>query len=407
MLTVEEALEQVLAHARPRPPVCVAARDALGLTLAEEVTSDVDSPPYDKTMVDGYAVLAADLTEGVAELTILEEVIAGSVPRQPVTPGHATRLMTGAPIPANADAMVMIERTEVVGAAGRDLGRVRIQSEPVKPGQNIIRRGVSMRTGDVVLAPGTEIRPIDIGLLAEVGREQLMAVPRPTVAVLATGNELVPPGVTPGPGQIRNSNGPMLLAAIERAGATPVDLGIVFDDPHALRARVAEGLKADILVLSGGVSAGVMDLVPGVLAHCGVHQVFHKIRLKPGKPLWFGTAPDPAGDKLAFGLPGNPVSTLVCFELFVRPAIARLAGRTAEGLRTVRAKLGADFNHRGDRPTYHPAVWHEEDNSPTVTPVRWTGSADLRGLATANALIHFPAGDRTWEAGKKVEVLLL
>jgi molybdopterin molybdotransferase len=335
--------------------------------------------------------------------------------------------MTGAPIPANADAIVMIERTEVLGAAGQDLGRVRIEDKPPKPGQNIIRRGVSMRTGDVVLAPGVEIRPIDIGLLAEVGRDQVVAIPRPTVAVLATGNELVSAVETPGPGQIRNSNGPMLLAAIERAGATPLDLGVVRDDPHALRARVDEGLqKADLLVLSGGVSAGVMDLVPGVLAHCGVHQVFHKIRLKPGKPLWFGVTQNPSpsgrgkgegqrdtvqlqtreGETLVFGLPGNPVSTLVCFELFVRPAIARLAGR-ADGLRTVRARLGADFHHRGDRPTYHPAVWHEEDEKATATPVRWTGSADLRGLATANALIHFPPGDHEYEAGQKVDVLLL
>ena len=317
----------------------------------------------------------------------------------------------------------MIEHTKVVGASGQDLGRVRIRRQTVQAGPNIIRQGVSMRTGDVVLAPGLEIRPIDIGLLAEVGREQVVAIPRPTVAVLATGNELVPASVTPGPGQIRNSNGPMLLAAIERAGAMPLDLGVVRDDPHALRARVDEGLQnSDLFVLSGGVSAGVMDLVPGVLAHCGVHQVFHKIRLKPGKPLWFGVAtnPSPSGrgqgegaseaakrETLVFGLPGNPVSTLVCFELFVRPAIARLAGRPGDGLKTVRARLGADFHHRGDRPTYHPAVWHEDGEKPTVTPVRWTGSADLHGLATANALIHFPPGEQEYEVGKKVDVLLL
>jgi molybdopterin molybdotransferase len=406
MLNVDEALQQVLAHASPRPPAECAVALARGLVLSEDIVSDIDSPPHDKSVVDGYAVRAADLADGSAELDVLEEVTAGAVPTREVTRGSATRIMTGAPIPAGADAVVMIEHTRLVApAAARE--RVQIASKPPAVGQNIMRRAISMVRGQTVLAAGCELRAIELGVLAEVGRSSISVVERPRLAILATGNELVPAGEVPQAGQIRNSNGPLLVAAAEAAGATALDLGIARDTVESLRESIARGLQSDVLIISGGVSAGVLDLVPSVLTELGVRQVFHKVNLKPGKPLWFGVLSAAAGDKLVFGLPGNPVSSLVCFELFVRPAIGRLAGRGDASLVRVMAELAMPHVHRGDRPTYHPARLESADGRNLIRPLRWQGSGDLRTLVEANALACFPAGDREYPAGEPIVALRL
>jgi molybdopterin molybdotransferase len=405
MLSVDAALEQVLAHAAPRPACACPTREALGLVLAEDVTSDVDSPPHDKSIVDGYAVVAADLASGSAELAVLEEVTAGDVPRRAVTPGTSSRVMTGAPVPEGADAVVMIERAELVGAGQGQ--RVRLAPGNVTSGQNIMRRAASMARGDRVLAAGCQLRAVEIGILAEVGRPNVHVIPRPRVAVLATGNELVSLEVVPRAGHIRNSNSPMLAAQVQAAGAAAAEVGIARDDVDELRKLIGFGLEADVLLISGGVSAGVLDLVPGVLEELGVRQVFHKISLKPGKPLWFGVLASDSGDKLVFGLPGNPVSSLVCFELFVRPALAALAGRTGGGLEESTARLAAEYKHRGDRPTYHPARLSLVDGQPSVEPARWKGSGDLATLAGANALACFASGDRVYPAGETIRVLRL
>jgi molybdopterin molybdotransferase len=268
-------------------------------------------------------------------------------------------------------------------------------------------RGSVMRSGEVVLKKGAEVRAAETGLLAEIGRTKVNVYGRPRVAVLATGNELVPPGEVPGPGQIRNSNGPLLSAAIRRRGARPVDLAIGRDDEDELQRLVTKGLEADVLVISGGVSAGVLDLVPRVLAAASVEQVFHKVRLKPGKPLWFGVKDDKPTAKIVFGLPGNPVSGLVCFELFVRVAIDRLMGRATAGLAPMRASLTVEHHARGDRPTWWPARLEVIDGEPTVEPLPWRGSADLRTVCQANALVHFPAGDKEYEPGERLEVIRL
>ncbi len=330
--------------------------------------------------------------------------------------------MTGAPIPAGADAVVMHEHTQFIDAVGGAdpafgrLGRVRILEERFRPGQNIMRRGTSLRRGDIVLSPGREIRPVEIGLLAEVGRTKVSAIESPTVAILSTGNELVPPDQIPAAGQIRNSNGPMLIAAVRAAGARPIELATSRDEPDALRDALAKVLRSDVLIVSGGVSAGALDLVPGLLKELGVVEVFHKVSLKPGKPIWFGVRsssslvprPSPLAPTLVFGLPGNPVSSLVCFELFVRPAIDRLSGRhVPEELQTMPARLTADFVHRGDRPTFHPAILSNRRDGSTIKPLPWSGAADLRGLSAANALAIFPAGDREYAAGEAIESLFL
>ena len=400
MLTVEDALAQVLSQATRLPPREHALDSALGLLLAEPITSDIDSPPHDKALVDGYAIQAADLSTGQAEFTILEEVTAGTVPSLEVSPGNATRIMTGAPLPDGADAVVMVEYSEL-----RDEEHV-LLVEQAKAGQNIMRRAASLAKGATLLQPGVRLRPIEIGVLAEVGRGKVLAVPRPSVACLATGNELVETHETPPPGKIRNSNGPMLAALAADADAQPVPLGIARDEREHLTERIRQGLQSDILILSGGVSAGVLDLVPSVLAELGVKQVFHKVQLKPGKPLWFGVWEQEGRKTLVFGLPGNPVSTLVCFHLFVRPAIDALAGRKSTW-ETCRAQLTAEFKQRGDRPTFHPARMHDLGLGPMVETVPWRGSGDLAGLLAADSLALFPAGEQTFSPGDEIDVILL
>jgi molybdopterin molybdotransferase len=370
--------------------------DALGLVLGEDVASDLDMPPYDKAMMDGYAVRTADLP-GQGSLIVIEEVMAGQVPRRPVSTGQATRIMTGAPVPEGADAVVKIEQTRTLEG-----NRVEITEKSLRPGENILTRGREMRRGDTVLSHGTTLGPQELGILATVGRTAAQLVPRPNVAVLSTGDEVVEPNQTPGPGQIRNSNGPILAALAARAGGLPNYLGIARDQAESLRPLIAEGLKASVLLLSGGVSAGKLDLVPGVLQELGVQPHFHKVEMKPGKPVFFGTR----GDCLVFGLPGNPVSTLVCFELFVRSAIRRLLGHAVSGPRTVTAALAQDFAFKTDRPTYYPAHLEVADTGWRVRPVAWFGSADLRALSGTNALLVMPAGDHRHKSGQTFSVVV-
>jgi molybdopterin molybdotransferase len=280
---------------------------------------------------------------------------------------------------------------------------VAILQSPVKPGQNITRRAVSLARGQTVLETGKLLRPIEIGLLAEVGRSSVNVIPPPHVSILATGNELVSPSAAPGPAQIRNSNGPMLTALARSAGAEATDMGFARDNESDLRRAIESGLSHDCLVISGGVSAGVLDLVPKILDQLGVTQVFHKVNLKPGKPVWFGVLVNSsAKTTLVFGLPGNPVSSLVCFELFVRPAIQKLRGLAPTGLKKQTARLATDHPQRGDRPTYWPAAICEGE----VMPLPWKGSGDLRTLTDANCLAFFPAGDQLYAAGQEIQILL-
>ena len=261
-----------------------------------------------------------------------------------------------------------------------------------------------MRRGETVIPAGRLLRPQELGLLAELGRATVHVIPTPTVAVLATGDELVPVDQTPGPGQIRNSNETMLRAQLGRAGCDVRPLGIARDDEHSLHAAIQRGLECDILCLSGGVSMGKLDLVPAALAKCGVREVLHKVFLKPGKPVWFGVYDPPAGRRrYIFGLPGNPVSSMVCCELFVQTAIRALSGRTPARPVPVPARLAIPHSHRHDRPTFVPASLEITVDGPLVTPIAWKGSADLRATVNANALMLMPAGARNYDAGSVVE----
>lgn len=431
MLSVEDALTAVLEAMRPFPVASFPLNGTQGTVLAEDIVSDVDSPPFDKALMDGFAVRTEDIKGSGTELRIIGEVTAGRVAERPLAAGEAFRIMTGAPLPEDCDAVVKLEETE----AAEDGTTVQITADGIDPGANLMRQGAAMRRGDTVVSAGRRLRPQELGALAELGRATVPVRRRPHVAVLATGDELVPVEQTPGPGQIRNSNETMLAAQIRRAGGQPVLLGIARDEREHLRQKIEKGLKSDILLLSGGVSAGKLDLVPSELEAAGVQQVFHKVRVKPGKPLWFGTL-DASGEwpgsaagsprneraggslrstpatrggadtqrRYVFGLPGNPVSSLVCFELFVRPAIRRLMGAEPAAPQPVKARLARDHLARGNRPTYHPSRLRWESDGPVVEPLDWQGSADLRATADADAMTLFPPGEATYRAGETVDV---
>jgi molybdopterin molybdotransferase len=404
LLTVDEALEAVLQAVRPLPGTWEPLAQALRCVLAEDVLADIDLPPFDKAQVDGYAVRRADLTGQERWLRLGERISAGQTPTRGLAVGEAAVVMTGAPVPPGSDAVVMHERTR----SGD--GGVWVEEAEVRAGQNILARGREMRAGEVVLTRGTILKPAHLGVLASVGRTSVRVV-RPRVAIVPTGDELVEPERKPGPGQIRNSNAIMLQTmAIEEPAAAEV-LPIAPDEPDPLRQVLARGLESDVLVITGGVSAGQRDLVPAALEQLGVRRIFHKVRLKPGKPLWFGTGPPRAAigqpGPLVFGLPGNPVSGLVGFLLFIKPALAALSGRP-RALGVAEARLVRGFRHRGDRPTYHPArlLTGSDPHGPApIETLEWAGSADLRTVAAADGFAVFPAGDRDYDPGEIVGFL--
>lgn len=408
MLPIDAAFAAVMDRCRPLPPQRRPLGAALHHILAEPITADRDSPPFDKALVDGYAIRAAELSTPGTTFAIGEEIPAGRVPSRALAPGEAALIMTGAPLPEGADAVVMIEQTQ------REGSRVRIETT-ARPGQNLMPRGQEMRLGDVVLRPATLLTPPRIGLLATVGQVRPLVVPTPRVHILATGDEIVDPATTPGPGRIRNSNAAMLQAFVTRAlpaTASDVRSSTAPDQRERLREALAIGLDADILLITGGVSAGNRDLVPETLAAQDVTTIFHKVRLKPGKPLLFGVGPERSEDGrpgcLVFGLPGNPVSAIVGFLIFVKPALDRLRGLNPDSCRRdpfdrPRFPLQAPFAQRGDRVTYHPArLITEPSGRKAIETLPWSGSADLRALADADGFALFDAGDHDYPKGTLV-----
>lgn len=403
MLTVTQALDQIVREVPVFAPEQIALNDALGLVTAEDVISREDSPPFDKSLMDGYAVLSSDVADGRREFVVVDEVTAGRTPSCDISSGQATRIMTGAPTPRSADVVVPVERTELVDG---DPDRVRILVDSIAPEKNVIRQGTNKRVGEEIVATGRLLRAQELSALAELGGAQISARRKPVVAVLATGDELVTADQTPGPGQIRNSNETMLCGQVSNAGGAPVPLGIARDNREDLRRHIEEGLNADILLLSGGVSAGKLDLVPSELERAGVDQVFHKVRVKPGKPVWFGVLRRGGNSCLVFGLPGNPVSSMVCFELFVRTAIRRLTGQFPAIPQSLTARLTHSHSHKDDRETYFPAAVEWTVDGPTVRLMNWHGSSDLQSTVDADAMVVFPPEPKDYSVNDRVEVVL-
>lgn len=392
MVPVDEAHRLIAAQAAALPSEEISSLDALGRVLAEDVFAPEFMPDVPKSAMDGYALRAAD---GVAERRVLAELTAGGDARVEIAPGTAARIMTGAPLPPGADAVVVVEQTEE-----RD-GLLRIEREP-RPGQYIQQVGDDIRAGDGVLARGATLGPAEIGLLATLGLTRVRARRRPVVAVLATGDEVVEPDAPRGAGGIRDSNRYALLAAVREAGCEGVSLGIARDDWAAQRQAILDGLdRADVLITSGGVSMGTRDLIKPLLAEVGtVH--FGRIAFKPGKPTTFATV----GAKMAFGLPGFPVSSLVSFEVFVRPALRTLLGDAHPHRPRVRVVLEAPIRPAPDRPEYQRAIVRWHDGRLTAASTGEQTSSRLLSLRGANALLLVPPGERVYAAGSELEALL-
>jgi molybdopterin molybdotransferase len=432
ILTFEEARHLVEEHAarlRPQGKDWVDLLDGAGLVLAEPVAADRNFPPFPRAARDGYAVRSADLAELPAVLTVVGEIKAGASPEAvpALQPGQAAAIMTGAAAPTSADAVVMLEYTSRTG------DRVEI-TRGVSAGDNIVPPGSEAKRGERLLAAGTRLDHASVAVAASVGRSHLLVYRRPQVAVLATGDEVVDIDVSPGPNQIRNSNSYSLAAQIREAGGEPMLLPIAPDEPERLRELIADGLESDLLLLAGGVSVGKYDFVEQVLAEFQAEFFFTGAMIQPGKPVVFGRVPRgaggssrdsggrgfsradqdaeetgasaPGGFRYFFGLPGNPISTMVTFELFARPVIDALAGRAPRKLVFLYAKLKSEIKTRTGLKRFLPASLSGEFEHAEVELTRWQGSGDIAAAARANCYVVIPPDRDRIPAGEWVPLLL-
>jgi len=393
LLTVAQAIE-VIDAADVAPRVAdVALADADGLVLAEDIVADRDYPPFDKSLMDGYAVRCADLAEkSQATLKVVGEVAAGQSADRALAPGEALAIMTGAPMPEGADGVVPVEDTE------RSADSVHIH-RATSPGRFIAKRGSDVRHGEVVLRRGMRLGPAQLAAAASVGAARVRVCAKPRVGVLATGDELVPIDQTPGPAQIRNSNSVMLAALLRRLGCDVSELGVVRDTPEAVRNALQRAMsQCDVLFVTGGMSMGAYDYVPRTLVELGVDLRITKLRIKPGKPFVFGVK----DTRFVFGLPGNPVSGFVCTVRLAARLLARLSGAEPEP-RWISAKLLSPLKPNGPREFYQPAKLTTEG----ALPLEWKGSADVYTLAAADALLVRAENEPALEAGSTVRVLEL
>jgi molybdopterin molybdotransferase len=420
LLSVDEARSRVLAAVRPLGPERVGVDDALGRVLAEDVAAELDLPPFDSSAMDGFALVAGD----AGELPVVGESQAGAPFDGRLQAGQAVRISTGAVIPAGADAVVPIERVEVLaadagdrgagdrgagegggsaggGGSGADGARIRVPG--TSPGAHIRRAGEDLHRGDVVLRAGTEVGPAEVGMLAALGCADAQVARRPRLAIVATGDELVPAGQPLAPGQIHDSNATALGALARRAGADVIARHAAADDLAATVAAFAEALEgADVLCVSGGVSVGPHDHVKPALAQLGFEELLWGVSLKPGKPFWFGVR----GEQYAFGLPGNPVSAMVTFVLFARPALRALQGSDPSATRTV-ARLDGPIPANEDRDQAVRCRLRVADDGWHAEPTGPQGSHVMSSMLGAGALAIVPAGERDLAPGELVSVELI
>jgi molybdopterin molybdotransferase len=398
MLSYEQArnkvIEEVGKRKGPRATAGVSVWEALGLVLAQEVKTDREYPPFDRSTRDGYAVRSNDAAPG-AQLKCVGEIKAGDTVREALVAGTCLQIMTGAAVPAGADAVVMIEHT------GREGDLVRFE-RAAQRGQNIVPRGSEAAAGQTILTPGMRLGYAELALAAQVGAVNLQCAKRPRVAILSTGDEVVLIDENPGEFQIRNSNSVSLAAQVRIAGGEPVVLGNAADRIEDLREKIERGLKEDALVLSGGVSMGKYDLVESALKAMGAEFFFDAVAIRPGKPAVFGVCKE----KPVFGLPGNPVSTMVTFELFVAPSIDLLSGAEARALPLVEARLGEAMKEKTGLTHFLPARVEWRGAVPEVKALKWQGSGDITALAKANCFLVVPADREKIEVGEYVSVLL-
>jgi molybdopterin molybdotransferase len=397
-LSVGEAQACVMRHVPLGSIEDIPLEHSLGRVLAEDVRANRDLPPRDASAMDGFAVRSADAACAGAVLTVIEDIRAGDRPRRTVADGQCARIMTGAPLPSGTDAVVRAEDTRMQGGE-----RVEILS-PVKAGDDIRARGQAMRTGDVVLTAGTEITPGVVGVLAAAKRARVSVRRCPRVAVLSNGDELEALDAPFDPERIPESNGHALMAQVRTLGIEPVYLGIARDAPDELADHLRRGLTHDVLLVSGGSSVGVHDHVRPALEALGVTLHFWRVEIKPGHPMALGTY----GERLVFALPGNPVSSMVCFEQFVGPALRAFMGHTHPFRRAVAAILAHDVEHRPGRTEFVRAILRREaDGRLTAVPTGAQSSGNLCSMAEAEALLIVPAQCTGLTSGAAVRVLLL
>lgn len=397
MLSFEQARQVVIDHSKspvaPRPTLSLPLPDALGYVLAHEIRTDREYPPFDRSTRDGYAVRSNEAPQG-ATLRCVGEIKAGDSVTEGLPPGECIQIMTGAAVPQGADAVVMIEFTR------RSADQVTF-GRPTQVGQNIVQRGTEARAGQVVVAKGLRLGFAELAVAAQVGAATVHCYKKPSVAILSTGDEVVPITETPGPFHIRNSNSVSLAAQVTLAGGVPAPLGNALDRVDDLAAKIEQGLQHDILVLSGGVSMGKYDLVESVLKGLGAQFYFDAVAIRPGKPAVFGRC----RNTLIFGLPGNPVSTMVTFQLFAIPAIDILSGTEPRPLPLLEATLSAAIQEKTGLTHFLPSRIEWSGSQPQVTPLPWQGSGDIAALTRANCFLMVPADRQNIPAGEKVSVL--
>jgi molybdopterin molybdotransferase len=419
VLSFEEARHRVEQFASGVSPEEVETVDLLagpGRVLAEGILADRDFPPFARATRDGYAVRAADVAEIPARLEVVGEVKAGDWPEPGVCSvgrGQAVGIMTGAPLPEGADAVVMVEHTLPIGEPAVKLVEVR---RSISVGENFVPRGAEARAGQVLLDRGRRLDHAGIAIAASVGKSRVQVFRKPRVAVLSTGDEVVEIDATPGPAQIRNSNSYSLAAQVQNAGGEAVRLEIAPDERGRLRTLIEEGLGCDLLLLTGGVSMGKYDLVEQVLGELKAEFYFTGAEIQPGRPVVFGScgggsstrsgggAHPPPHKKYFFGLPGNPVSTMVTFELFARPMIEALAGMAPQPLIFLRARLKSEIRTKTGLKRFLPAVLSGEFENAEVELARWQGSGDIAALARANCYVVIPPDRERIEAGEWVSL---
>ena len=403
MLSYQQARETVISRIRtiPRTPETetIPLREALHRILAQDILSDRDYPPFDRSIRDGYAVRSAD-THPDAQLKCIGELKAGDPPTISVAPGTCIQIMTGAPLPDGADAVIMVEHTQ------RNADTITLD-RAIKPGQHVVHRGSEQAAAKTILSAGTRIGFAELAAAAQVGAATPLVNRKPRVAILTTGDEIVDFSATPGPYQIRNSNSVSLAAQVSLAGGEPIILGNAKDSLEDLHAKITAGLESDMLILSGGVSMGKYDLVEPVLKEFGAETIFDAVAIRPGKPVVFAICKGifESQAKPVFGLPGNPVSTMVTFELFVRPAIGILSGTEPHPLPFIEAVLTQRLSEKPGLTHFLPATLIWTTQSPTVSPIPWQGSGDVVAMAHANCLLVVPPDRETIEAGERVQVL--
>ena len=395
-MSADDALARILSGVPALPAVSVPLLDALGLVLAEDVSADRDVPPFRNSAMDGYAVRADDVARAPAQLRVVGEIAAGGFPDRAIARGEAMRIMTGAPMPDGADTVVRVEDTD-------NRSDVVTITAATPKGLSVRHAGEDLRKGETILTSGTVVRAAEIGLLASVGKAMVRVFKRARVAVLSTGDEIVDVDAPIARGQIRDANRYSLASAIRAAGAEPWVRGIVRDTPDALRAALREAMSADAIVTSGGVSVGDHDHLKPVLSELGSID-FWAIAIRPGRPLAFGELRDGERRVPIFGLPGNTVSSLLTFELFVRPALLRMQGRRNVTRPRARARLLEPVDKIKSLRFFARGIY--DADAGTVTTTGPQGSGILRSMSLANCLIDLAEGRDRYEAGETVDLIL-